>query len=105
MYLINQTITYNFSDDKNRKLIEERNISFEEIISAINDGAVLDIFDHPNQHKYPNQRIYAVQVNEYVYAVPFVKESENTLFLKTIIPHRKLTKRYLENDDHEKTQT
>ncbi len=40
--------------------------------------------------------------DDYVYLVPFV-EDEKTIFLKTIIPSRKATQQYLdeESDDHE----
>ncbi len=96
--ILDSPVIYNFSSDKHRELIEKRKISFEEIIAAINDGAILDILEHPNNHKYPNQSIYIVCVNRYAYAVPFVKENKNTIFLKTISPHRKLTKKYLGND-------
>jgi hypothetical protein len=36
-----------------------------------------------------------VEINNYVYLVPFV-ETEKEIFLKTIIPSRKATKKYLE---------
>ena len=82
---------------KNQQLINERGISFEEIIAAIAGGSLLDILPHPNPIKYPSQEIYVVKMNHYVYLVPFVQKDENTVFLKTIFPHRKLTKLYLGN--------
>lgn len=93
---------YEFSSEKNQKLISERGISFEEIIAAIQDGAILDILPHPNYDKYPLQEMYVVNINNYVCLVPFVKKDEHTVFLKTIFPHRKLTKQYLRGDKHEK---
>jgi hypothetical protein len=57
---------------------------------SLNELAVLE---HPNQDKYPGQKISMVQVDDYVYAVPFV-EAEFEIFLKTIIPSRKATKQY-----------
>ena len=54
------------------------------------------MLEHPNQEKYPGQKISMVQVDEYVYAVPFV-ETEVEIFLKTIIPSRKATKQYRSN--------
>ena len=53
-----QKLHYEFSPEKNQKLINERNISFEEVIVAIEEGKVLDILPHPNSMKYPNQEIY-----------------------------------------------
>jgi hypothetical protein len=93
---------YDFSAEKNQQLIKERNISFEEVIMAIEEGAVLEIVPHPNPVKYPNQKIYIIQINNYIYLVPFVKKSKNEIFLKTIFPNRKLTKQYLGGNDHEK---
>lgn len=86
---------FEFSAEKNHWLIEERGICFEEVIVALSDNRLLDTLLHPDQVKYPNQRIYIVNINEYVYIVPFVRKDEYTVFLKTIIPTRKLTKKYL----------
>jgi hypothetical protein len=87
--------SYEFSAEKNQQLISERGLSFEEVIAAIEEGLVLDIIPHPNLAKYPNQEIYVVNIHDYVCLVPFVKKDKETVFLKTIFPHRKLTKRYL----------
>lgn len=83
-----------WDEDKNRKLIKERNISFEEIQIAVEFGKILDTFDHPNQKRYPGQKIMAVEIEGYVYLVPFIEEEEK-YFLKTIFPSRKATKQYL----------
>ncbi|MEN9449483.1 MAG: hypothetical protein RJA83_97 [Pseudomonadota bacterium] len=93
---------YEFSAEKNQQLISERGISFEEAIAAIEEGLILDIIPHPNSAKYPNQMIYIVNINDYVCLVPFVRKDKNTIFLKTIFFHRKLTKQYLRGKKHEK---
>jgi hypothetical protein len=85
---------YNWSSNKNQELIVERNVSFEEAIFHIEHGGLLDEIAHPNALDYPNQRIFIICIKEYVYLVPYV-ESEDEVFLKTIIPSRKFTKRYL----------
>ena len=72
----------------------ERKISFEEILFYMNHGFLKDTVDHPNQTKYPSQRLFVVQVGDYIYLVPFVEEEER-IFLKTIIPSRKAKKKYL----------
>ena len=87
-----------WNPDKNRLLKQERGISFEEIVFHIERGDVLDLLEHPNPEKYPNQRVFIVQVSEYAYLVPFV-EDEAEVFLKTIIPSRKATRQYLGADD------
>jgi uncharacterized DUF497 family protein len=84
---------YSWNPEKNEKLILERGISFEEIVLNIELGHEIEIYDHPNQQKYPGQKISAVNVEDYVYFVPFI-ESEDGIFLKTIIPSRKATKRH-----------
>ncbi len=76
--------SFNWNPDKNTLLIEARGISFERIVFEIGNGNELAVFEHPNQEKYPGQRISLVQVDDYVYAVPFV-EIETEIFLKTII--------------------
>lgn len=86
---------YEFSAEKNQQLIKERHISFEDIIVALANDKLLDTIEHPNKVKYPNQEIYIININEYVYLVPFVRKYKHTVFLKTIVPSRKLTKKYL----------
>jgi uncharacterized DUF497 family protein len=88
---------FSWNEDKNRRLKVERNISFEEVVFYIEKGQLLDIVEHPNPEKYGGQRIFVVEVNDYAYLVPFV-ESEREIFLKTIIPSRKSTKKYLRGE-------
>ncbi len=79
---------------KNEQLKAERDVLFEDVVFAIDRGDLLDIIEHPNKTKYPNQKIFVVKINDYVYLVPFV-EDENIIFLKTVIPSRKMTRKYL----------
>ena len=83
-----------WNSEKNELLKAERGVSFEEIALNIQLGNEVDIFEHPNQERYPGQRISVVLVEGYAYLVPFV-ESEEEIFLKTIIPSRKATKQYV----------
>jgi uncharacterized DUF497 family protein len=85
-----QNPEFNWNEEKNRILKENRNISFEEIVAAISDGDLLDIIINPsNNHK--DQRCFVVGINDYTYLVPYV-ENEDEIFLKTIIPNRKYKK-------------
>ncbi|MCK5146933.1 BrnT family toxin [bacterium] len=79
---------------KNDSLKESRGICFENVVYAIEHGFLLDTIEHPNKEKYSNQFIFIVEIDNYSYVVPFVKNDE-TFFLKTIIPSRKMTKKYL----------
>jgi uncharacterized DUF497 family protein len=83
-----------WNPEKNRQLIEERNISFENIIFSLQSGGLLDDISHPNQEKYSHQRIFIISIDDYAYLVPYV-ENEEEIFLKTVVPSRKATKQYL----------
>lgn len=85
---------FNWDTAKNEWLIEKRKISFEEIVFKIMRGDLLDILEHPNKEKYPEQKIFVVNVKNYAHLVPFI-ETEKTIFLKTVIPSRKMTRKYL----------
>jgi uncharacterized DUF497 family protein len=85
---------FTWNNDKNQWLKAERGVSFEEVVFNIDRGNLLDIIKHANQEKYRGQRVFIVQMNDYAYLVPFV-EDEREIFLKTIIPSRKATKKYL----------
>ena len=85
--------TYNWNVDKNLLLTKERGISFERIVFEISLGNEIAVVEHLNQDKYPGQFISMVQVDDYVYAVPFI-ETDTEIFLKTIIPSRKATKQF-----------
>jgi hypothetical protein len=89
----NKSIRYSF--EKNQRLKEQRDITFEDVILSIEEGNLLDDLEHPNKEKFPNQNIFIilVKIKEYVYYVPYV-EDEQSIFLKTIIPSRKLNKKY-----------
>ncbi len=94
IHMHKENILYEFSPDKNHWLKKERGLSFDEIIAAIENDQLLDVLIHPNQAKYPGQKVYVVNINSYAFLIPFVEE-ENYIFLKTIIPSRKATKQYL----------
>ena len=87
-------IGFDWSTEKNRRLIEQRGISFERVVVAIEQGGLVDVLEHPNQEKYPGQLIYAVEIDKYIHLVPFVTQADGTRILKTIIPSRKATGDY-----------
>ena len=81
--------------EKNEILRSERGVSFEAMVVAMGAGGLLDVLPHPNQARYPDQRIRVVAADRYAYLIPFVEEDEY-IFLKTIIPSRKATGAYLQ---------
>ena len=72
--------------------MEQRRISFERVVSASEQGRVVDVLERPNQERYPGQRIYVVAVDRHLHLVPFVTRPDGTRFLKTVIPSRKQTR-------------
>ena len=85
---------FRWDPKKNDTLRADRGVSFESIVVAIESEGLLDVLAHPNQAKYPRQRVLVVAYDSYAYLVPFVEE-EDYFFLKTIIPSRKATRDYL----------
>ena len=85
---------FDWSTEKNILLERTRNVCFEDVIVCIQNEGVLDVIQHPNQERYPHQNIIILNINNYVWLVPYVKK-RGVRFLKTIIPSRKATKEYL----------
>jgi len=85
---------FDWNNEKNEMLKKERGVSFEQVELAIAAGDLLDRVRHPNPAKYPNQKVFIVKIEDYVYSVPYVEDDES-IFLKTIIPNGKATKKYL----------
>lgn len=86
-----------WDEEKNQKLIKERGISFEEIKVSLDSGGLIDSYKHPNRKRYPGQKIMAVRIEDYIYLVPYI-ENEDRIFLKTIIPSRKATRKYIRKE-------
>lgn len=91
---------FRWGSDKNGQLKRERGISFEQMVVAVEAGGLLDVLAHPNPGRYPNQRVLVVASDSYAYLVPFVEEADH-YFLKTVIPSRKATRDYLNQDDRD----
>ena len=85
--------------EKDEWLRANRGVGFELAELKIGNGDILDLTVHPNNQRYPHQRVYVLEFHGYAYLVPFV-ETENEIFLKTMIPSRQATKRYLTGGEH-----
>ncbi len=81
-----------WDDEKNQKLQMERNISFDQIAEIILRKEYLDILENRSR---PNQQVFVVKLNNYIYSVPFVIDSEANIVLKTAFPSRKLYNKYM----------
>lgn len=86
-----------WSAEKSLSLKAERGVSFEEVLSAISQGGLLSVMDHPNRAKYAHQKMLVVRIRDYAYLVPYV-ESDSELFLKSIMPSRKATRDFLSGE-------
>lgn len=84
-----------WSPEKNAELQMRHGFGFERVLVALAEGALLDNRTHPNEDRYGHQRQLIVQIDFYAWIVPFVQVDE-IIFLKTMFPSRKATKRYLE---------
>jgi len=89
---------FRWNTEKNELLKQSRGVSFESIVVAIESDGLLDIVEHPNLTKYPNQRVLVVSFDGYVYLAPFIEEADY-FFLKTVIPSRKATRDYLQQGE------
>jgi uncharacterized DUF497 family protein len=97
-------VIFNWDSAKNNLLKNTRNISFEEIVNAINEGKLVDAIDNPQKEKYKGQVYLMVEINNYIYVVPAAISQED-VFLKTIYPGRKYTEKYLEGSDEKEHQS
>ncbi len=84
---------FRWGDEKNKLLIKERNVCFEDIVTGINSGKLLDVVKNSSADR-DNQYCLIIDIGNYAYVVPFVR-SESIFFLKTIYPSRKQTKKYI----------
>jgi hypothetical protein len=91
-------MNYYWDIEKNEKLKSERGVSFDEMLIAINNGYIIDIIEHPNNDKYPNQKLYIIKYNNYVYIVP-IELTKSGLLMKTIFKSRKFNKIYNNSED------
>ena len=85
---------FRWDNEKNELLKNTRGVCFEQVVLLMERGEVLDTIEHPNQERYLGQKIAVVMIDTYVYLVPYVEHNEE-IFLKTIIPGRKATKKYM----------
>jgi len=85
---------FRWNNDKNEWLKAHRGVNFEQVVLLMERGDILDVLEHPNQKEYPGQKMAVVMIDDYVYLVPYVQEGEE-IFLKTIIPSRKATNKYM----------
>jgi len=85
---------FDWNDEKNEMLKKTRGVSFEQVELAIAMGDLIDRVKHPNQAKYPDQKVFIVRIEDYIYSVPYAEDNEK-IFLKTILPNSRATIKFL----------
>jgi len=85
---------FRWDNEKNELLKKDRGVCFEQVVILMEREEVLETVEHPNQKRYPGQKIATIVIDDYAYLVPYVQESDE-IFLKTIIPSRKATNKYV----------
>ena len=87
------SINFKWNLEKNKSLMKDRGVCFEDVVTTIYEDKIIDTIKHPNKEKYPDQSIYIVELMGYVCMVPYVNNNDE-IYLKTIIPSRKMHKHY-----------
>lgn len=85
---------FQWNNEKNEFLKKNRGVSFEQVVILMERKDVFETLEHPNQDRYPGQKIATVIIDDYAYLVPYVQKSDE-IFLKTIIPSRKATNKFM----------
>jgi len=80
-----------WDQNKNDWLILNRGISFEEISDRIVNGDYLEILENPTRE---NQQYFIMNINNYIWVVPFQITENDQIILKTAFPSRKFQKKY-----------
>lgn len=87
-------LNFDWNEEKNRRLKEDRGVCFEDVVTAIHENRILDI-EKLRSSSHKGQIAYIVEIENYAYVVPFViNEDKEFIFLKTIYPSRKRTKKF-----------
>ena len=72
-------------------LQEHRDVSFQDIASCILLDDLVDMTENPSRG---GQEAFVVRFRGYIWVVPFVVEKDDSIFLKTAYPSRKMNARF-----------
>ncbi len=103
MYNADVGYSIRFDEKKNQLLKASRDVCFDGVVDAIEQNRLVGNIKHFKKDKYPNRYLFLVEVNNYIYIVPYLKDiKKKELYLKTVYPSRKFTKMYRRNNEKEK---
>jgi uncharacterized DUF497 family protein len=77
--------------EKDLWLQERRGVSFQDIATCILSNNLIDMIENPSRD---GQEAFVIRFKNYIWVVPFVVEKDNTIFLKTAYPSRKMNARF-----------
>ena len=77
--------------EKDLWLQEHRSVSFQDIATCILSDHLVDMIENPSRN---GQEAFVIRFRNYTWVVPFVVEKDNTIFLKTAYPSRKMNARF-----------
>lgn len=80
-----------WDEEKNNWLQLNRNVSFEEISEKILNKDYLEIIVNPTRD---DQLYFILDIQNYIWVVPFLINDNEELILKTAYPSRKYYKKY-----------
>lgn len=86
-------LEYIWDNAKDERLRLQRHISFDDVKYRLTSGDLLDDIQHPNQERYPGQRLYIVRINNRAWVVPH-RRTARYVFLYTAYPSEKFTRLY-----------
>ena len=75
-----------WDEEKSRRLILERGLSFEKFAELILEKKYHAILKNPSRAE---QKIFIIPYLDYTYVVPFVTDENQNIVLKTVFPSRK----------------
>ena len=77
--------------EKDLWLQEHRGVSFQDIATSILSDNLVDMIENQSRD---GQEAFVIRFRSYIWVVPFVIEKDNTIFLKTAYPSRKMNARF-----------
>ena len=86
-------VAFDWDDEKNRQIRERRGITFPDVVTAVREGHLIDVRDHPDPDKEPGLHLLLAWIYDYVWVVPCsIDPSAPAVLLKTAWPSRKFTR-------------
>jgi uncharacterized DUF497 family protein len=80
-----------WNNEKDLWLQEHRGVSFQDIATCILSDNLIDMIENPSRD---GQEAFVIRFREYIWVVPFVLGKDDSIFLKTAYPSRKMNALY-----------